>query len=240
MTGAASGIGAAVAARLAERGDVVVCADVDFDRASAVVDRLVAAGAEAVAVPIDVSDHGSVTGVIDGVMATYGRLDHAVNSAGISGQAGADLLTTTPEQWRRVIEVNLTGVFLCMRAEIAAMTQVSGGAVVNLASALGLVGRAELAPYVAAKHGVIGATKAAALEFGTRGIRVNAVCPGYIETPMIAQMPDDARDQITDLHPIGRLGTADEFADVVAFLPSDEASFVTGSHFAVDGGYVAQ
>lgn len=239
VTGAASGIGAASAVQLSAAGATVVCADLDIDGARSTAQQIVASGGAAEAVGLDVSDDESVTSAVDFVVDKYGRVDIAVNSAGITGPARTDLLSTTTDAWRRVLDVNLTGVFFCLRAEIAAMTRCGGGSIVNIASILGLVGRTDQSAYVAAKHGVIGVTRAAALEYADRGVRVNAVCPGYIDTAMIAQMPSEARAQVTGLHPIGRLGTSDEVAEMVTFLASDRAKFVTGGHYSVDGGYTA-
>lgn len=240
VVGAASGIGAASAARLAADGATVICGDIDRDGARLRAEEIIAAGGTAAGIGLDVVDEDSVARALEHVMAEHGRLDVAVNSAGIAGPMRTDLAHTKPQQWRRVLEVNLTGVFLCMRAEIDAMARGDGGAIVNLGSVLGRTGRADQAAYVAAKHGVIGVTRAAAVEYAAQGIRVNAVCPGYIETPMIAEMPDEARTRITARHAAGRLGTAQEVAEVVTFLASDRAKFVTGADYVVDGGYTAQ
>ncbi|KXF50025.1 hypothetical protein AXA44_21870 [Rhodococcus sp. SC4] len=239
VTGAASGIGAASAVRLSAAGAIVVCADLDEAGARHIAEKLVAGGGIAEGIALDVADENSVAGAVDQVVARCGRLDVAVNSAGITAPPRTGIVETTANQWRSVLDVNLTGVFLCMRSEIAAMSRDGGGAIVNLASVLGLVGRAEQAAYVASKHGVIGLTRAAAIECADRKIRVNAVCPGYIETPMIDQMPSEGRALITARHPVRRLGTAEEVAEVVAFLASDRAQFVTGAQYAVDGGYTA-
>lgn len=240
VVGAASGIGAASAARLSADGATVICADIDADGAQLRAKEIVAAGGTAEGIGLDVVDETSVARALAHIMAKHERLDVAVNSAGIADPARTNLTDTKPQQWRRVLEVNLTGVFLCMQAEIDAMARGGGGAIVNLASVLGLTGRADQAAYVAAKHGVIGVTRAAALEYAAQGIRVNAVCPGYIETPMIAQMSGEASRQITARHAAGRLGTAQEVAEVVTFLASDRARFVTGADYTVDGGYTAQ
>jgi NAD(P)-dependent dehydrogenase (short-subunit alcohol dehydrogenase family) len=174
------------------------------------------------------------------VVDTYGGLDIAVNNAGIGG-AQAATGEYPVDSWRQVIDVNLTGVFYCMRYEIPAMLQRGGGAIVNMASVLGSVGFANSPAYVAAKHGVVGLTRSAALEYGTRGIRVNSVGPGFIVTPMLeGALNAETQQAIGALHAVRRMGTAEEVAALVVFLASDAASFITGSYHLVDGGYAAQ
>jgi NAD(P)-dependent dehydrogenase (short-subunit alcohol dehydrogenase family) len=236
VTGAASGIGAAVARHLAERGARVLCGDLDEDGARALVDSITATGGAAEAAALDVRDPESVAAAV-GTAAGAGALDIAVNSAGIADPAGADILSMSDAAWDAVLAVNLTGVFRCVRAEAAAMS--AGGTIVSIASVLGLVGRRNQAAYVASKHGVVGLTKAAAAEFADRGIRVNAVCPGYIETPMIEAMSAEARAPLTSRHAMGRFGTAEEVAEVVGFLASEAGRFVTGAAYTADGGYTA-
>jgi len=239
VTGGASGIGEACVFTFARRGARVVVADVNAELGANVVARLKEQGTEAIFVTVDVSDPQSVEAMVARAVEAFGRLDVAVNNAGIGGESnptGAYSVTG----WRRVIDVNLNGVFYCMRYEIPAMLQGGGGAIVNVSSILGAVGTADAPAYVAAKHGVVGLTKTAALEYAQQGIRVNSVGPAYIDTPLLSHMDQATRERITRLHPMGRMGTAQEVAELVAFLSSDEASFITGSYHLVDGGYTAQ
>jgi NAD(P)-dependent dehydrogenase (short-subunit alcohol dehydrogenase family) len=204
-------------------------------------------GGHAVFVKADVSQAAEVEAMIDHTVQAYGRLDYAFNNAGIVG--GDALPAHRPEQvWDRVIDINLKGVWLCMRYEIPQMLKQGKGAIVNMASIAGLVGFVDLEAYVASKHGVVGLTKAAALEYAKQNVRINAVCPGYIRTPLIerglsrvpASERADHEQRLMDQHPIGRLGTPKEVAEAVVWLCSDAASFVTGHAMPVDGGYVAQ
>ncbi|MBW8484100.1 SDR family NAD(P)-dependent oxidoreductase [Actinomadura parmotrematis] len=238
VTGGASGIGLAVAKRLAAGGAKVVVADLALDGAELAVKELEAAGGTAAAVAMDVADPASAEAAVRSAVDAYGALHLAVNNAGIASPA-APVGETGVADWTRVIGVNLSGVFYSMRAELPEMVKAGGGAIVNVSSILGTNGAPGAAPYVAAKHGVVGLTKTAALEYATRGVRVNAVGPGYIETPLLAQMDDEARAALVALHPQGRLGRAEEVAELIAFLLSDRASFIEGSYHLVDGGYAA-
>jgi NAD(P)-dependent dehydrogenase (short-subunit alcohol dehydrogenase family) len=204
-----------------------------------------AAGGAARFSKTDVSQPAEVAAMVDFAVAAYGRLDCAVNNAGIEG-ALVPTAEYTDEGWQRVLDINLTGVRWCLKYEIQQMLEHGGGAIVNMASILGLVGFVNASAYTAAKHGVIGLTRAAALEYATRGIRVNAVCPGFIETPMVmqrglaaAEHPEVLR-QLEALHPMQRLGRPEEVAEPAVWLCSEGASFVTGHALAVDGGYLSQ
>jgi NAD(P)-dependent dehydrogenase (short-subunit alcohol dehydrogenase family) len=240
VTGAASGIGEAVARQLAERGAKVVIADLKLDAAQALADAIKASGGEAAAVAVDVGQSDAVEKAIQFTVDTYGKLDVAVNNAGIGG-APAPLGDYSFEDWHKVIDVNLHSVFYSMKFEIAAMLKSGGGAIVNMASILGTNGFANAPAYVTAKHGVVGMTKAAAIDYAKKGIRVTAVGPGFIETPLLGSAtPKEVFDGLRALHPLGRLGQPEEVAALTLFLLSDAASNITGSYHLVDGGYAAQ
>ena len=239
VTGGGSGIGEASAKALASAGASVAIADMDTVGAERVVSEIVAAGGIAKSYKLDVSDDVEVGKAINAVQADFGGLDIAVNNAGIGG----DLALTGDQSvagWRKVLGVNLDGVFYCMRHEIAAMKKSGRGSIINMASILGAVGFANSAGYVAAKHGVVGLTQTAAIEYATEGIRVNAVGPGFIATPLLTVLPADALAGIAAMHPMNRLGTAEEVGALVLFLASDAASFITGGYYPVDGGYLAR
>jgi NAD(P)-dependent dehydrogenase (short-subunit alcohol dehydrogenase family) len=242
ITGGGSGIGRATALLFGREGASVVVADYNAEGGARTVKMIKEAGGTAVFHAADVSNPQDVDGLMHKVMESYGRLDCAFNNAGIQGQ-----LAKTPncslENWNRVIAINLTGVFLCMKYEIPLMLRHGGGSIVNTASGAGLVGVVGAPAYVAAKHGVAGLTKAAALEFAQKGIRVNAVCPGFIRTPMIEESLDKgivSEEQLFALEPMHRIGEPEEIAEAVLWLCSDASSFVTGLPMPVDGGYVAQ
>jgi len=239
VTGGASGIGEACSLMLADQGAAVAVIDLKLDAAQKVVDAIVAKGGKAVALAADVSNESEVAKAVADTVAQLGGLNIAVNNAGIGGDI-APTADQTVEGWRKVVSINLDGVFYCMRNQIPAMLKSGGGSVVNIASILGQVAFANSAGYVAAKHGVVGLTKTAALEYATQGIRFNAVGPGFIRTPLLTALPPEALEPIAQLHAVKRLGESTEVAALVTFLASDDASFMTGNYYAVDGGYLAQ
>ena len=239
VTGGASGIGRAVALRLAAGGAAVVVNDLSEVGAHRVVDEIVADGGKAVAAAGDVTDPAQVQVAVSRAVTEFGGLHLAVNNAGIVGPAG-EVADIDVEAYRSLMAVNLDAVFYGLKYEIPAMLDAGGGAIVNMSSVLGLVGTSMALPYVAAKHGVAGMTKAAAISYAGRGIRINSVHPGYIETPLLEGLPAEAYEMLAAAHPIGRLGTAEEVAEVATFLLSDGAGFVTGAQYTVDGGYSAQ
>lgn len=239
VTGAASGIGRASAILFAAEGARVVVADIDSTGAAETVDLVRADGGEALGVAVDVADATAVREMVARTVETYGRLDVAHNNAGIMG-AGADIADMDDDVWRRGIDVMLTGVFLCMKHEIPHLRAAGGGAIVNTSSGAGLIGFPGQANYVAAKHGVIGLTRAAALEVIGDGIRVNAICPGTARSRMVddwMQGRADAEAEVAALHPIGRIAEPAEIAQAAVWLASDAASFVVGAALPVDGGY---
>jgi len=240
VTGASSGIGRAVALAFAREGVKVVVGDVARDGGEETVRLIKEQGGEAIFVPCDVSQSAQVEALVKRAVETFGRLDFACNNAGIGGEA-ALTADYSVDGWNKVIAVNLSGVFYGMKYQIPEMLKQGGGVIVNMASILGWVGFATAPAYVAAKHGVIGLTKTAAIEYAKQGIRAVTVCPAFIHTPMVDDgMPSDVLEQLASAHPVGRLGTPEEVAELVVFLCSDSASFITGSPFLVDGGYVAQ
>jgi NAD(P)-dependent dehydrogenase (short-subunit alcohol dehydrogenase family) len=247
VTGGASGIGRATALTFAREGAKLVIADMNADGGQQTVHMIKEHGGEAIFVQTDVTQAPAVEALISKAVETYGRLDCAHNNAGISGAGiGGEQRALTAEypdeRWHQVIAINLTGVWLCMKYEIPQMLTQGGGAIVNTASGAGLVGLPGNCAYVASKHGVVGLTKTAALEYAQQGIRVNCVCPGYIRTPMTAQGMSDPEllQRIIAHEPIGRVGEPEEVAEAVVWLCSEAASFVTGHTMTVDGGYVAQ
>ncbi|MEU6055946.1 SDR family NAD(P)-dependent oxidoreductase [Streptomyces xanthochromogenes] len=238
VTGGSSGIGLAVARRLARAGAAVVIAGRDGDNARKAAADITAEGGRALGVSADVSDADQVARAVDTAVDVFGALHLAVNNAGIAGPRG---LTGEfpPAEFHRVISTNLIGVFHSLHHTLPAIVAAGGGAVVNMASVLGVRGFAGSPAYTTAKHGIIGLTKTAALEYAPLGVRVNAVGPGFVETPLLKDFDADARAYVTSLHPAGRFGTPEEVAELTAFLLSDKASFMQGGYYAVDGGYAA-
>ena len=243
VTGGSSGIGRATALAFAHEGVRVVIADVSETEGEHVVKEIRQSGGEAFVVKTDVSQSAEVQHLVNKTVEVYGRLDYAVNNAGIGGTS-ALTADYSEADWDRVIEVNLTGVWLCMKYEIPRLIDQGGGAIVNVSSILGLVGFANACAYTSSKHGLIGLTKVAAMEYAAKGLRINAVCPAFIATPMLerAGLTTDSTtyNAVAALHPIKRLGTPEEVAAMVVWLCSEAASFVTGTAMLVDGGYVAQ
>ncbi|CQR49739.1 SDR family oxidoreductase [Haloferax massiliensis] len=242
VTGAGSGIGRATAEAFAAEGARVVVSDVNVEGGEETVARIEEAGGTATFVETDVTDGDAVAAMVETAVSEYGRLDFACNNAGVGGaqKPAADL---SFDEWQQVIDVNLNGVWRSMRHEIPAMLDGDGGVVVNMASILGKVGFANASHYVAAKHGVLGLTKTAAIEYAEQGVRVNAVCPGFVDTPLLGEggLDDpEARKGIESLHPMNRLGDVDEIASAVVWLCSDGASFTTGEALTVDGGYTSR
>ena len=243
ITGAGSGIGRACALAFAEEGSKVVVADIAVADGEKTAAMIKAAGGDAVFVPCNVAKSADVSTLMTMAIETYGRLDYACNNAGIGGPPliSGDY---SEEDWRAVIDVNLTGAWLCMKYELPIMVKQGKGAIVNMSSILGKVGFATAPAYVAAKHGLIGLTQTAALEYATQNIRINAVCPGFIYTPLLEkagmQIGSEMHTVISNLHPMKRMGTSEEVAGAVIWLCSDAASFVTGHSLMVDGGYTAQ
>ena len=242
VTGGGSGLGRATVQALAREGAKVLVADLNLESAHETVTMVAETGGEASAFAMDVTVAAQVEAMVQMTVERYGRLDCAFNNAGIPGKVGTSVIDYEEEDWDRVIAVDLKGVWLGMKYELKQMLKQGRGVVVNTASIAGLVGLVGSSPYVASKHGVVGLTKTAALEFAQQNIRVNAVCPGVFRTPLvekvIAEFPE--REELyLSAQPIGRMGQPEELAEAVVWLCSDAASFVTGHAFPVDGGYVA-
>ncbi|MDZ7691071.1 MAG: SDR family oxidoreductase [Balneolaceae bacterium] len=243
VTGAATGIGRHTAVAFAQAGARVTIADVNVEKLKETLSMIEDAGGTGLLTRTDVSDPKQVEEMIEKTLEEFGQLNYACNNAGIGGEMKrtADF---SVEEWDRLIGINLKGQWLCMKQEILAMLENGGGSIINVASILGTVGFDQAALYTASKHGLVGLTKAAALEYAEENIRINAVCPGFIDTPMLEQAgitsDPETRQAIEGLHAMGRLGSSDEIADAVLWLSSNRSSFVTGHTLLVDGGYTAR
>ncbi|MBK5220230.1 MAG: SDR family oxidoreductase [Thermoleophilia bacterium] len=246
ITGAASGIGRATALKAHVEGASLLLADVGDENGEALRDEIAGDGGKAAYVNCDVTDEGSVEAAVARTVTEYGRIDGAFNCAGILAAIG-NVGENPLEDWKRVLEVDLVGVFLCTKHELLAMAAQGSGSILNMASAAGLIGWPGASAYVAAKHGVVGLSKSAALEYAEQGIRVNSICPSYVLTPMVEKdLFEDALGNDEELiaaaranHPIGRFAQPEEIAEAATWLLSDRASFVTGTAMSVDGGYTA-
>lgn len=241
VTGAASGIGRAVALAYAREGARVIVSDIDTQKGEETV-RLVRASssnAECLFVRADTASYEDHEALVAAAIERFGGLHVACNNAGIGGELNP-IAEHSVEAWRKVIDINLSGVFYANKVQIAHMVKNGGGAIVNMASILGQAGTAGSVAYVAAKHGVLGLTKTAAIEYAARNVRINSVGPGYIDTPLLENLDAETRKQLVKLHPIGRLGRSEEVAELVCWLSSDRASFVNGAYYPVDGAYLAQ
>lgn len=240
ITGSSYGIGKSTAICFAKKGASVVLSDWEDDVDT--LDTIKSLGGEGIFVKADVSNEMDVKNLVSETIKHFGRLDYAFNNAGIEGEQGA-IHESGNENWEKVISINLTGVYYCMKYQIPEMLKVGGGVIVNNSSIAGLVGFNGIPAYVASKHALVGLTKNAALDYAKQNIRVNAVCPGVIQTPMIDRFTggsQEVTDQLVAAKPMGRVGTPEEIANTVAFLCSDDASFITGQALAADGGWVAQ
>ena len=243
VTGAGGGIGRASSIVLADAGAHVIVTDIAVEAGESTIEAVRAAGGSGSYVRADLASEEEIKALVDHAVGTTGRLDGAFNNAGVE-QCAKPLHELSLEQWERAIRIDLTSVFLCIKYQVMAMLKTGSGAIVNTASSLGEVAIQNASEYIAAKHGVVGLTRAAAAEYGARGVRVNAVLPGIVRTPMIARLSEEPAfsgffAKLKDRHPIGRFGEPAEIGSAVAWLLSDSASFVNGTAMAVDGGYLA-
>ena len=236
VTGAGSGIGRSIALAFGEKGAMVVAADISRELAYGTVRLIRERGGKAEFRSCDVSNKGDVQILIENIIKDFGHLDYACNNAGIHNPSPEFLLDVDEEMWDRIIEINLKGVFLCMKYEVQAMLKEGSGVIINISSLSGILGEPGSYAYSAAKHGVMGLTKTAAYDFAKSGIRINAVCPAAVDTPGLAAAPQEFREKLKDDIPLGRIGKPEEIAGAVLWLCSDQASFVTGTGLIIDGG----
>jgi len=239
VTGGGSGIGKSICILYAAEGAKVIVSDINEQGGNETVREIKDKGGEAIFFKTDTSKPEDNKNVVDMAISKYGALHIAVNNAGIGGPLGPTGEYPV-DGWDKVISINLSGVFYGMRYQIPAMLQAGGGTIVNMASILGQVGTPNSPAYVAAKHGIVGLTKTAALEYSSKNIRINSIGPGYIITPLLEVLDDATLKGLAGLHPIGRLGKPEEVAELALFLNSDKSSFISGSYYAIDGGYLAQ
>ncbi|WP_081212008.1 SDR family NAD(P)-dependent oxidoreductase [Salegentibacter sediminis] len=239
ITGAASGIGKSTALLFAKNGASVLLTDIDVEKGEKLAEEIKASGGKAVFVKADTSQPKDSENSVKEVLSHFGKLDIAVNNAGIGGEQ-LPVGEYGIESWNKVIGINLSGVFYGMRYQIPAMLKNGKASIINVASILGSVGFSNSAAYVAAKHGVVGLTKTAALEYSAKGIRINSVGPAFIRTPLLDNLDKDVLEQLVSVHPIGRLGEPEEVAELFMWLAGDRSSFATGAYYPVDGGYLAQ
>ena len=239
ITGAASGIGKSTALLFAKNDINVVMADINETELEKACKSITDSGYKATFLKVDVSNPEDMKALVDLAINTYGKLDVAVNNAGISGEI-SPIVEKSIDAWLKVISINLNSAFFGMKYQIEAMLKGGGGSIINVSSILGQVGFAGSSAYAAAKHGLIGLTQTAALEYSSKNIRFNTVGPGFIDTPMLSVLDQTVSDQLIALHPIGRLGKPEEIAELIYWLGSEKSSFVTGSYYSIDGGYLAK